>query len=166
MVKFKAMLLGSFFLSISAFASDWQMTYYHVKEGNFLIDKESIVESLNTEKTFWTLFTPRLEMGKNGEGYAYNKTRYQINCADHTAALKEIIYYDENQKSHPSTIESDQTKIHSIVPDTKEDFMWQYVCKPENQKKLGDKAGNIDELLANQAKSTRLHLMEKQQLQR
>ena len=150
----KLCLLGLMFLSMSAFASDWQMTYYNTGKGSLLIDKSSIVETQASMKKFWTLYAPRVSLQQPGEGYAYNKMLHQINCVARTAAILEAIYYDANQVSHDAAVED--KAMHNIVPDTEDDFLWQYICKADQQAKLTAPVANgISEFLKDQVKFTK-----------
>jgi len=123
-MKAKVSLLALLFVSMSSFASDWRMSYINPHAGSLLIDHDSIVDQ-GSEKSVWTLFAPRVTMGQAGEGYAYRKTRHQIDCAKRTSAIHEAIYYDEFQKPHSSQVEDKM--MHSIVPDSDDDYLWQYV---------------------------------------
>ena len=153
MMKSKFYLLTLLFLAVPAFASDWYITWHSPQ--SLMIDKESIVDGSGGLKTFWTLFAPQVEVGKAGEGYAYNKRMHAINCTARTAAVTDDIYYDENQLEHVATVENKGP--HNIVPDTQDDFLWKYVCKPEQQEKLGATVGEkgIKDYLATQAKYLR-----------
>lgn len=150
----KSYLLGLLFLSIPAFASNWQMTYHNTHHGSLLIDQDGIAETQGSEKKVWTLFAPRVTIGQPGEGYAYNKILHQVNCAKHTAAITQAIYYDENQIPHESIVEN--KSMHDIIPDSDDDFLWAYVCKPDQQEKLATPMGKeIAKFLKDQVKFTK-----------
>jgi len=154
MIVKKSYFLGLLFLSIPAFASNWQTTYFNPRAGSLLIDKDSVVEAQGAAKKFWTLYAPRVTMGQPGEGYAYNKTLHLISCANRTAAITQSIYYDVNQAPHDAIVKD--TDMHDIVPDSQDDFLWQYVCKPDQQASLATPAGKrMSEFLADQVKFTK-----------
>ena len=150
----KCYLLGLLFLSMPVFASDWQMTYYNTRSGSLLIDKDSIVETQSSMR-FWTVYAPRITMGQPGEGYAYNKTLHQISCTDRTAALSRVIYFDVDQVQHEAIIED--KAMRDIIPDSENDYLLQYVCKPDQRAKLASSAGSkgISAFLEDQVKFTK-----------
>ncbi|MHB1181665.1 MAG: surface-adhesin E family protein [Sulfuricella sp.] len=151
------------FLSMPALASDWQSTYYNTRKGSLLIDKDSIVEAQGNVKKFWTLFAPRVTVGQPSEGYAYHKALRQIDCASRTSSLVRSIYHDESNVQHEAKI--DDKTMREIVPDSEDDYLWQYVCKPERQDKLGIATGNISQFLDDQVKFTKENLLTLKRMQ-
>lgn len=153
MSKFR--LIALLLLSSTTFASSWHLTYYNVKDGYLLIDKDSIVDSTGVAgKKFWTLFTPRIDMGKPGAGYAYRQSLHSINCSQRTAQLIRDIYFDGDQVPHEPNIA--EPGMHDIIPDTQDDYLWSFVCKPERQADLATpQKNNIKELLSDQVKATK-----------
>jgi hypothetical protein len=149
----KTYLFGLLFLSMPVFASDWQMTYHSPQ--SLLIDKDSIVEIKGSVKKFWTLYAPKITMGQPGEGYAYSKVLHLISCTARTAAITQTIYYDENQVPHDSIVED--KAMQDIVPDSRDDYLWKYVCKPDQQAELAAPAGKggISRFLEDQVKFTK-----------
>lgn len=153
----KMYLIGLMFLSLPAFASDWQMTYHNSKQAAMFIDKEGLNETTGNMKKFWTLYAPKVSMNEPGAGYAYSKKLHLINCTDRTAAIAQVIYYDENQVAHDSIVED--RALHDIIPDSENNYLWQYACKPDQQASLATPAGNgMDDYLKDQARFTRENL--------
>lgn len=148
-------LLGMLVLSMPAFASNWQTTYHATRKGTLMVDSDSIVESGRaTTKKFWTLYAPRVSTGEKGAGYAYNMMQHVINCTERTAALVQAIYYDEFQVAHESEVANKALK--DIVPDSEDDFLWTFVCKPDQQAQLSAPTGKgMPKFLEDQAKFTR-----------
>lgn len=150
----KSFLIALLFLSMPALASDWQMTYYNnARKGSLLIDKDSIVETQGSVRKFWTLFAPSVTVGRPGEGYAYSKMLRLLSCTDRTSSVIQAIYYDVNQVPHESVVED--KAMHDIVPDSEGDYLWQYMCKPDERAKLAAPAGKISEFLNDQVKFTK-----------
>ncbi|BBN88854.1 surface-adhesin E family protein [Azospira sp. I09] len=149
--------------SMPALASDWQSTYYNTRRGSLFIDKDSVVEVQGSVRKFWTLFAPRVTVGQPGEGYAYHKALRQIDCASRTSALVRSIYHDENNAPHEAQV--DDKAMRDIAPDSEDDYLWQYVCKPERQGKLGTPAGNISQFLDDQVKFTKENLLTLKRMQ-
>lgn len=148
----KNYLFGLLFLSMPVFASDWQITYHNPQ--SLLIDNDSIIETQGSAKKFWTLYAPRVTMGQPGEGYAYSKVLHLINCTARTAAITQAIYYDENQVPHDSIVED--KAMYDIVPDSRDDYLWKYVCKPDQRAELAAPAGKgISRFLEDQVKFTK-----------
>jgi hypothetical protein len=151
MVRFY--LLGLLFLSMPAFASNWQMTYYNAGSGSLLVDKDSIVEMQGSMRKFWTLYAPRVTVGQPGVGYAYRKMLHLFSCMDRTAAVTQSIYYDVNQTPHDANV--DDKSMHDILPDSENDYLWQFVCKPDQQANLVVPVGKgISRFLEDQVKFT------------
>lgn len=140
-------------MATSAFASDWQTTYYDTRRGTLLIDRDSISEVKGERKTVWTLFAPRVIQGQPGEGYAYSKMLHTIDCAARMAGVLESVYFDENGNAHFAAVED--KSMHYIDPDGRDDYLWQYVCKTDRQDKLASHAGNISSFLKDQIKFTK-----------
>lgn len=157
MKKLRLCLLAPLFMSPPAPASDWYVTWYSPQ--TLMVDKESIVGDQGGVQKVWTLYAPMVVMGKPGEGFAYNKRLHAINCSAKTAGVLADVYYDENQGEHNSIV--DDKGFHEIVPDSTEDFLWKYVCKPELQHELGTSAGHrgIAQYLKDQAKSVKENMV-------
>lgn len=151
----KTCLFGLLLLSVPAFASDWHLTYYYKPlNGSLLIDKDSIAETKDSKLKFWTLYAPQITIGQPSLGYAYNKTLHLINCTDRTASIAQVINYDENQAPHNAEVPA--MTQHDIVPDSEEDYLSKYVCKPDQQKKLATpESVGVSILLEDQAKTTK-----------
>lgn len=151
------------FLAMPALASDWQATYYNPGKGSLFIDNDGIAETQGSVKKFWTLFAPRVTVGKPGEGYAYHKALRQIDCANRTSSLIRSIYHDENDAQHEARV--DDKTMRDIVPDGEDDYLWQFVCKPDRQSKLGTPAGDISQFLRDQVKFTKENMLTLQRTQ-
>lgn len=160
----RSFLFGLALLSaMPALASDWQSTYYNTRRGSLFIDKDSVVEAQGSVKKIWTLFAPRVSVGQQSEGYAYHKALHQIDCTDRTSSLVRSIYHDENNAPHEAQI--DDKAMRNITPDSEDDYLWQYVCKPERQGKLATPAGNISQFLDDQVKFTKENLLTLKKMQ-
>lgn len=159
------LLAFSVLASMPAIASDWQLTYYNTKAGSLFVDKDSIVDVKGSTKKVWTLYAPRVTYGKPGESYAYHKAMRIIDCAARMAAHTSSIYYDTSNVAHEARV--DDKEMHDISPDSEQDYLWQFVCKPERQEKLAAAAGDISTFLADQVKFTKENeILARQQLRK
>ncbi|OQS41814.1 surface-adhesin E family protein [Chromobacterium haemolyticum] len=150
----KIIALSLLALSTTTLASSWDLTYFSPKTGTLFIDKDSITDGPGGSVKFWTLFAPRFEIGKPGEDYAYNQSMHLINCKERTAALKKSTYFDENRIPHDAKVADD--KPQDITPDSENDFLWTYICKPESRKEVATSLkGGINEFIQSQLKYAR-----------
>lgn len=147
------LLFSALMLAIPAFASSWQTTYFNTRAGTLMIDKDSIIDTKNQTRKFWTLYAPRIVMGQPGPSYAYNKVQREISCGNRTSSIQNAIYYDEDNTPHDSTVED--KSMHDIEPDGENDYLWQYICKPERQNDLAHSANRITDFINDQVKFTR-----------
>ncbi|MCE3605756.1 hypothetical protein LXA47_19410 [Massilia sp. P8910] len=152
-MKKSVFLAGLVLFSASAFASDWQATYFQAHKGQLLVDKDSIVDEKASSKKFWTVFAPMVNVGQGGEGYSYSKTLRSINCDARTYGIISTVYYDDQERAHEAEVQDKLMK--DIVPDTENDYLWKYVCKGDRDGKLAAPAGSIEKWLAGQAKMNR-----------
>lgn len=123
-------------LATSAFAADWQMTYYGPKKGTYFIDKDSVVDGGDGFKKYWVLFAPRVNVGVPGETFAYQKSLNGVNCQSRMATMIKSMYVDENGIERPVARIVREKNPYDIEPDTEEDFFWMYLCKNHSAKDL------------------------------
>lgn len=117
--------------SSMASASSWDFTYFNPSEGGLLIDTDSIAQSPHGTTKFWTLCAPRFEAGKPMAGYAYSQSLYEIHCRQRLIMMPMTVVFDV--KGEPRETEFEYAKMEDIQPDTQEDFLWTYICKPEKR---------------------------------
>lgn len=137
-MRLKQLILtvAAVFLAVTpALAADWQITYYGSAKGTYFLDKDSLIETGNGFKQFWILYAPRVRIGIPTEGYAYAKHLTGVNCQSRLATRYEAIYTDENGIDHPTKVKLEKNP-YSIVPDSEDDFWWNYLCKPHTEKEF------------------------------
>ncbi len=146
-------------VSASAFAADWQTTYFGTSKGIYFIDKDSLTETNSGFKKFWVLYAPRVQIGRPGEGYAYVKYLTGVNCKSREAMRYESIYTDEGGVDHPAEVKLEKNP-YAIVPDSEDDYWWTYLCKAKTAKEQAELAlpqstDGMKRYLADQIRSTR-----------
>ncbi|MFK7089413.1 surface-adhesin E family protein [Chromobacterium violaceum] len=153
----KALIACLLFASASTFAATWETTYYNVKQGYLFVDSESLNETAGTTK-MWTLFAPSIPFDRLGEGYSYRKILHVINCKERTAAITKAVYYDLDNVAHDAKVDDSSAQV--IVPDSENDFLWKYACKPEARKDLAIHTNNVSEFLAKQVQNTKQNIIQ------
>lgn len=123
-------------LAASAFAADWQLTYYGSKKGSYFIDKDSVVDSGDGFKKYWVLYAPRVRFGVPGDTFAYQKSLNGVNCQSRMASMIATAYVDENGTEHPASRIDREKNPYDIVPDSQEDFFRMYLCKEHSAKDM------------------------------
>ncbi|MDH0340729.1 surface-adhesin E family protein [Chromobacterium haemolyticum] len=127
----KSVFYGFALFSSVACASSWDFTFFNPSEGGLLIDSDSIAQSSHGTIKFWTLYAPKFETDAPMADYAYSESLYEVNCAQRLIKLSLTLAFDVNGEPHETEFE--HAKMEDIQPDTQEDFLWTYICKPEKR---------------------------------
>ncbi|MGR2661790.1 surface-adhesin E family protein [Chromobacterium haemolyticum] len=127
----KSFFCGFALCSSVACASSWDFTFFNPSEGGLLIDTDSIALSSHGTTKFWTLYAPKFETDSPMAGYAYSESLYEVNCQQRLIMLRLTLAFDVNDEAHETEFES--AKMEDIQPDSQEDFLWTYICKPEKR---------------------------------
>ncbi|MEN7431734.1 surface-adhesin E family protein [Chromobacterium sp. TRC.1.1.SA] len=148
----KTLIAALMLFSGSAFAASWDSHNGTINNGSLLIDADSIAEANGATKV-WTIFSPLVDYGRPSAGYAYNMTLRNINCGAKTVSYVKTIYYDADQVPHEAAV-SDKS-FQDIIPDSENDVLWNYVCKPNTRNDLVTRVTKVPEYLRGQAKLTK-----------
>ncbi len=118
----------------SAHASSWDFTYFNPDQGALFIDSDSIAETPEGTVKFWALCAPRFERGKPVEAYAYRQSLYEVHCKQRLLAMPLTVRFDVDGASSEQVFE--EAQMEDIQPDTQEDFLWTYICKPQQRPEM------------------------------
>ncbi|WP_139166957.1 surface-adhesin E family protein [Chromobacterium sphagni] len=140
--------------SSGAFAASWSSYNGTINHGSLLVDADSISDT-NGSMKFWTIFSPTIDTNQPSAGYSYNMTLRQINCSARTVTYVKTIFYDYDQI--PQDIAVSDKSSQDIIPDSENDYLWKYVCKPSVRKELWTSVNNVPEYLLEHTKTAKIY---------